>query len=697
MNGIVLIVDDSLTVREDLLEAFAAAHLPARGCASGSEARIALARENVSLVILDVVLPDIDGVELLREIRNEPGGADMAVLMLSTEAEVRDRIRGLAMGSNDYIGKPYDRDYVVSRARELLRGAAGSQQRPSATLLLIDDSVTFRELLAQAFREQGFGVLTASSGEEGLRSVAVNRPDLVIVDGVLPGIDGATVVRKLRMDVAVRHTPCVLLTGSDEHSAELLALDSGADAFVRKEEDIGMILARIAAVLRNAAGSMPQRETASLSGPKKILAVDDSLTYLEELGAILREEGYDVILARSGEEALDMLAAQPIDCILLDRLMPGLGGTETCRRIKASPAMRDTPLIMLTAMEDREAMIEALSTGADDYVLKSSEVDVLKARVRAQLRRKQFEDESRHIRATLMSRELEAAEARAARELAQSRAELLSVLELKSNDLEKANKALQERQEEIAAKNRELENANRAKDHFLSHMSHELRTPLNSVIGFTGTVLLRLPGPLNAEQERQLKLAQNSAKHLLALINDLLDLAKIGAGTLQTKFEPTSCRDVLGQVVASLRPQAESKGLRLELSVPSHDVVLHTDTRALTQIVLNLANNAIKFTDQGHVHLLLRQRLTGQGSAVDILVEDTGIGIRAEDLDKLFEAFVQVDDSLQRRREGSGLGLQLSQKLAELLGGRITVYSEYGKGSTFRLTLIQRPTMSADA
>lgn len=687
MNGAILVVDDSLTVREDLMEAFAAEGLSAVGCASAAEARAALAREAVGLIILDVLLPDADGVDLLKEIRATPGGADIPVLMLSTEAEVRDRIRGLTMGSNDYVGKPYDREHVVARARQLLSSGGDSQPGAKATVLVIDDSATFREQLCDALREHGFGVLSASTGEAGLRSVAKHRPTAVIVDGMLPGIDGATVVRKLRMDAVLRHTPCILLTGSGDQSAELRALDSGADAFVRKEEDIDMILARVAAVLRSAGGTISERETVGLSGPKKILAVDDSPTYLEELAEILRDEGYDVILARSGEEALEMLAAQPVDCILLDRLMPGLGGTETCRRIKASPGVRDTPLIMLTAMEDRDAMIEGLSTGADDYVLKSSEPDVLRARLSAQLRRKQFEDESRHIRTALMNKELEAAEARAARELAESRAELLAILEQKNRDLATVNEMLQKQQDEIARKNIELENAILAKDHFLASMSHELRTPLNAMIGFTGMLLMRLPGPLNDDQEKQLKTVQRSANHLLTLINDLLDLAKIEAGKADLKREVTLCQDVIEEVVASLRLQAESKGLRLEVVMPPQELTVRTNRRALSQIILNLVNNAIKFTEAGTVRLQLDERVTGDSRVIEIAIEDTGVGILAEDQGKLFEAFAQVNTSERRRQEGTGLGLHLSRKLAELLGGQITFHSEYGKGSTFTLAL----------
>jgi protein-histidine pros-kinase len=237
----------------------------------------------------------------------------------------------------------------------------------------------------------------------------------------------------------------------------------------------------------------------------------------------------------------------------------------------------------------------------------------------------------------------------------------------------------------LQEKNEELERASRAKDRFLATMSHELRTPLNAIIGFTGTLLMKLPGPLNADQEKQLKTVQGSARHLLALINDLLDLAKIEAGKVELNLEPVACRAVLEEVLASLRPAAEAKGLALRLEV-AEDLVVRTDRRALSQIVLNLLNNAIKFTDRGHVRLALARERGGAGHGVEVVVEDTGIGIRAEDQSRLFAAFTQVEGSA-RRGEGSGLGLHLSQRLAELLGGSIAMRSEHGKGSAFTLRL----------
>jgi protein-histidine pros-kinase len=245
-------------------------------------------------------------------------------------------------------------------------------------------------------------------------------------------------------------------------------------------------------------------------------------------------------------------------------------------------------------------------------------------------------------------------------------------------DRKRAERALYE-------KNVELEKASLAKDRFLASMSHELRTPLNAVIGFTGTLLMRLPGPLTPDQEHQLRTVQRSAKHLLSLINDLLDLAKIESGKVEVQTEPVVCQRVVNEVVASLRPLAESKGLLFESVMPESDVVARADRRALEQVLINLTNNAIKFTEQGRVRLEIVAPLP-DSLAVEIRVIDSGVGIRPEDCAKLFTAFARLTPQIAGA-EGTGLGLHLSQKLAELQGGRIGFTSELGQGSTFVLSL----------
>ncbi|MFL6353046.1 MAG: PAS domain-containing sensor histidine kinase [Bryobacteraceae bacterium] len=238
-------------------------------------------------------------------------------------------------------------------------------------------------------------------------------------------------------------------------------------------------------------------------------------------------------------------------------------------------------------------------------------------------------------------------------------------------------------------KNIELEKANQAKDRFLASMSHELRTPLNAILGFTGTLLMRLPGPLTLDQEKQLRIVQTSGRHLLSLINDLLDLAKIQSGKLELRREPVNCREIVEEIAAYLRPMVEDKDLVICVNAPLRDLHLQTDRRALHQILLNLGNNAVKFTESGSVQLQVKEQLMGDVPAVEFAVIDTGVGIRPEDQNKLFQAFSRLDASNELLHQGTGLGLYLSQKLAEMLAGQISFESEFGKGSTFRFLLVR--------
>ncbi|HRZ86748.1 MAG TPA: PAS domain S-box protein [bacterium] len=240
-----------------------------------------------------------------------------------------------------------------------------------------------------------------------------------------------------------------------------------------------------------------------------------------------------------------------------------------------------------------------------------------------------------------------------------------------------------ERTAELAVARDRAEAADRLKSVFLATMSHELRTPLNSIIGFTGIILQELAGPLNAEQRKQLEMVRDSSRHLLALINDVLDISKIEAGQLEVKSEPFDVGASIKKVAGIVRPLAEKNGLVLRAEIAPEVGTLVSDPRRVEQILLNLLNNAIKFTERGGV-TLTAEVMPG---ALRIAVADTGIGIKPEDLGTLFQPFRQIDTGLTRQREGTGLGLAICRRLAELLGGEIGVESEWGKGSVFTVVL----------
>lgn len=240
-----------------------------------------------------------------------------------------------------------------------------------------------------------------------------------------------------------------------------------------------------------------------------------------------------------------------------------------------------------------------------------------------------------------------------------------------------------QRTAELAVAKDRAEAADRVKSAFLATMSHELRTPLNSIIGFTGIMLQQLAGPLNAEQRKQLGMVQESSRHLLALINDVLDISKIEAGQLEVACMRFNLRDSIVKAVEAVRPMADARGLTLRADIAPGIGSIVSDPRRVEQILLNILNNAIKFTDAGSVTLAAELL----PDAVRIAVTDTGIGIKPEDLAGLFQPFRQVDTGLSRQHEGTGLGLAICRRLAEMLGGTVEATSVWGAGSEFTITL----------
>ena len=261
-------------------------------------------------------------------------------------------------------------------------------------------------------------------------------------------------------------------------------------------------------------------------------------------------------------------------------------------------------------------------------------------------------------------------------------------LELLSRDLLDANMRLEERSQQTAE-------ANRAKSRFLANVSHELRTPLNAIVGYNALALDgmygELPQPLRASHQR----VQAAADHLLSLVNDVLDLSKIEVGRMDLEPEPVDLDAILDGVATVIEPAADAKGLRVDVVVARDLPKIETDPRHLRQILLNLAANAIKFTERGAVTIVAKRAV----DSIVIAVEDTGIGIAATDIDRIFEEFEQVrpsgrGDSMQR---GTGLGLAIARKMARLLGGDVTVVSQPGRGSCFTLTLPIMPNVAATA
>jgi signal transduction histidine kinase len=278
----------------------------------------------------------------------------------------------------------------------------------------------------------------------------------------------------------------------------------------------------------------------------------------------------------------------------------------------------------------------------------------------------------------------------------------LDELKARQDEVERLNGELAETNRGVLALYAELDDralqlarASELKSSFLSNISHELRTPLNAILNMARLLLERYDGDLSHEQERQVGMIRNAATTLTDMVNDLLDLARIEAGKTVLRPAEFSVGDLLGSVRGMLRPMLVSDAIVLVLDPPPEPIRMHSDEGKIAQVLRNLVSNAVKFTESGEIRI--GARLDPAGDRVIFTVADTGIGIAAADLSRIFEEYEQVDHELQRRAPGTGLGLPLSRKFAALLGGSLTAESEPGRGSTFTLTVAKVLREAADA
>jgi len=361
----------------------------------------------------------------------------------------------------------------------------------------------------------------------------------------------------------------------------------------------------------------------------RILIVDDERHNRQVLEVMLTPEGFELRSAASGTQALSMVAEEPPDLVLLDIMMPGMDGYEVARTIKANHATRNIPIVMISALDDRHARMVALADGAEEFLTKPVDRAELCVRVRNLLRLKAYSDEQE-----------------------------------------------QNRKDQV-----------RFKDEFLSHVSHELRSPLTAIKQFTTILLGGLAGELNDKQIAYQQIVLKNVQQLQAMIDDLLEVTRLEAGKLTIDPESVSVPDAVRDALDTLQVTARAKGLTLTSDLPADLPPVSGDRIRVRQILINLLDNAIKFTPGGGAVSVQARVLPQDPGFLRLEVSDTGCGIDPDAIDRVFERLYQLQEPTGASRKGLGLGLYICKELVTRQGGRIWVEPGAHEGTTFSFTL----------
>jgi signal transduction histidine kinase len=503
-------------------------------------------------------------------------------------------------------------------------------------VLLVDDSKTFQRLFQGALADCGCQLFVCNSGAEALELIGTRYIDFVCSSFYLRDMEGIELCQRVRQLTHFVCKPFVLLTSTESPDSLNRALPAGVTDVFNKR-DVAQLLAFIK--------RFPVWNS-QIDG--RILYVEDSRAQRDFLRAMLEKHGLVVDAFPSAEEAWPHFLREHYDVVItdivLDGLMSGLGFVNQIRR--QSDTKGDTPILAVTSFDDRTRRMELFNLGVTEYIVKPIVAEELFVRINSLI---------------AMRRLL------AGVELDRQRRQLEEEVRHRTDQLEEARYA--------------AEAANRAKTAFLANMSHETRTPMNAIIGMTH--LLRRDST-NPKQVERLNSIDVAARHLMDIINDVLDISKLEAGKCTLEENPVVASDLTERVVANLGGRASAKNIELVVDLQPLPPGLLGDPARLAQGLHNMVANAVKFTDHGQVTLRIRsQEETPTHVRVLFEVEDTGIGIASDTVGRLFQAFEQADMSTTRKHGGSGVGLAITHRLAQLMGGEAGVRSIPGSGSTF--------------
>ncbi|MBI5165933.1 MAG: response regulator [Magnetospirillum sp.] len=554
-------------------------------------------------------------------------------------------------------------------------------------ILGVEDSATQALRLQHALETEGFATVCAYSGEEALEEINRRRPELIVVDYHLPGIQGDELCRQIHMNLTTRSIPILMLTADETPAAELHSLESGADDFVSKSEDNEILLLRVHNLLRKSRREvLPVDVARSAFRRARVLIIDDSLTYRERLAEELREEGCEVTVVGGGAEGLKRLSEVGYDCVMVDLVMPDMDGIAVCRELSGRHSEDGPPLVvlMLSAFEEKENATRALEAGADDFIGKSTDMSVLRARLRALLRRKFLQEQNQRLVDEFRERELATLRAHTEKEAAEARAAMAEVLEKANLELAEANRQLRETQVHLIQSEKMA-----SLGQLVAGIAHEINNPLSFALSNVFTVehwlgeIVR-EAEAQAEPEWMAKLTKAKARirdtgqgleRVRELVVKLRSFSRLDEGD----FKTVDIREDLESVLMFLDHKMSGRIVVVRDFGP--DNVLSCYAGQLNQVLMNILANAVDaIPGRGTITVRTGRRPDGMFA---ITVIDDGCGIPPENRERIFDPFFTTKPVGQ----GTGLGLAISYKIVQAHRGRIEVESEVGRGTEMRVLI----------
>lgn len=503
------------------------------------------------------------------------------------------------------------------------------------TILIIEDTVTYQQSLKREFAKRGYDIICVATGEEGLEQVEKSNPALIISNLLLSGINGRDVCRILRMHDEHRFIPMMMLTQQKEDKAIIGDIEAEADSYITKNESMEMIVRRAEALLKLSliTKKMFQREGENLGEEeinlkeKKILIVDDDITYLQGFKRQLTEEGYNVSTGMSGEECFMSLQKDAPDLLLLDLMMPEIDGVDVCRQIRKIRKFHDLPIVMLTPSDSKEDVIRSFEAGVNDYIVKTEDPRVTKSRIYSVLRRRHFEKVSKELNEKMV------------------------------------------RQEKLAAMGQ-----------LTSTVAHELRGPLGVIRNSAYFLKMRLAKNADEKIEKHLGILEEEVIVADKIIEGALDFVRVKEPDSQYIDIPTLIKDAIEREVI---PGNVEIVIKPEEQLP----FVQVDILQIRRVFSNLIMNAIQAMPSGGTLTIsfgiirIMDSESRGAEFVEVNFKDTGIGIPEENEKKIFEPLFTT------KSKGTGLGLSICQNIIRAHKGMLDLESRQGEGAKFIVRL----------